>query len=203
MTSLDVLFIAVAAGFALRGIWTGVVSQASFLAALAAGFFAAARLHARVSPYLAGVAARPEVRFIITCGFLFVTAYLLVRLAGLLVRKAVRVGLLAGLDRGLGGLFGLVKGLAVDVIIFTCLAALLSSSAPFLKRSVFYPWLLAASQASLALARDPGLRRRFLPREPAIPEGFGEYLKKGGRTQRDLETLRYRLEREAGRAPRR
>lgn len=110
--------------------------------------------------------------------------------------------LLKGLDRGLGGLFGLIKGVAVDVILFACLAALLSSSAPFLKRSLFYPWLLAASQTSLGLARDPDLRRRFLPREPAIPEGFDprRYLGKN-RTQRELETLRYRLEMEAGETP--
>ena len=204
MTGLDILFIAIATGFALRGVWTGMVSQVSFLAALAAGFLAASRLHFLISPRLAGVAARPEVRFIITCAFLFVTAYILVRLLGLIVRKAVHLTVLKGLDRGLGGLFGLVKGLAVDVILFTCLAALLSSSAPFLKRSLFYPWLLAASQASLSLARDPALRRRFLPREPAIPEDFDPrgYVKRK-KTQDELDHLRYRLEREAGGAPRR
>jgi len=202
MTSLDLLFVAIAAGFTLRGIWTGMVGQLSFLAALAAGFLAASRLHHVASPWMAGFAARPEIRFIITCAFLFVTAYLLVRCLGLLARKALRMTMLKGLDRILGGLFGLVKGVAVDVIVFTCLAALLTGSAPFLRRSLFYPWLLAASQASLTLARDPDLRRRFLPREPAIPEGFDPRAYMGKRkAQRDLDMLRYRLEMEAGETP--
>ena len=202
MSSLDILFITIIIAFTLRGVWTGFISQLSFIAALLCGFWAAARLHHLVEPWFSGVSGQPQLRFVIIAAFLFITAYLLIRGLGLLVRKAVHFSLLAGVDRSLGGGLGMIKGMMINLLIFTCLAGLLSNSAPFLKNSFFYPWLLAASQESLRLARDPVLNRRFLPRRPAIPEDFdpARYLAPPGQSP-DLNDLRYRLAREAGETP--
>ncbi len=204
MTSLDLLFVIIVLAFTLRGVWTGIVSQLSFIAAMAAGFYAAAHLHHLVDPWFAGITTRPQLRFIIIAAFLFITAYLLIRGLGMIMKKAVRFSLLAGVDRSLGAALGMIKGAMINVLIFTCLAGFLSNSAPFLRRSVFYPWLLSASRESLRLVRDPALSRGFLPSAPAIPKNFDlrRYLGDSDHS-RELRDLRYRLAREAGERPRR
>ena len=96
--------------------------------------------------------ANPDLRVIVAFAAIFVVTLTLATLVALMVSKALKASGLAGLDRTLGGLFGVARGLLI-AIVFAIGAGLTSLpqnpiwkqsySGPMLARTVVQlePWL--------------------------------------------------------------
>ena len=194
-----------------RGVWTGFVRQAAFIAALVLAFMAASGFSRQLAVLCKPFVASPQLSFLLTYALLFVAVYLAVMLTGAGLRRVMKVSLLGGFDRLLGGLFGFGKGVFFATMLFMTLAASLSNSAPYLRRSYLYPFLDNSSRVVVSFIADRQLRNRFRPREPAIsPLSDQEYRPAPGvnreRTitadqRRALDELRYQLAREYGDQP--
>jgi membrane protein required for colicin V production len=192
-------------------VWTGFVRQLSFVIALVLAFLVAGRFYLYFAGFMHGVISTPQLAFLLTYLLLFGAVYLTVIFAGLAVKKFLKVSMLGGFDRFMGGLFGMGKGLFIIILLFTALAGLLANSATFLRKSYFYPFLNGGSQLVMSFINDPGLRASFKPKEPAIPSffaGAGNPAPGGARTVRPqyqgaLADLRAQLAREVGDRPRR
>jgi membrane protein required for colicin V production len=211
MNSMDFAVILIISLLTARGFWTGFVRQAAFIAALVLAFLAASGFSRQFALIFQPFAAGPQLSFLLTYGLLFVVVYLAVMATGLGLKKVLQVSLLGGFDRLLGGLFGLGKGVFFATLLFMTLAGSLSNSAPFLRRSYFYPFLDNSSRVVTSFIADGDLRRRFQPREPAISSLFDQGSGSGPSRQkqsgisadqrRDLDELRYQLAREYGEHP--
>ncbi|MBU0673869.1 MAG: CvpA family protein [Proteobacteria bacterium] len=209
MTALDLVFAVLILVLTGRGIWTGLVRQAAFLVALPLGFWVAGHYYGHYGELLSPVIAQPQIRFMAAFVVLFLVAYLLVTLGGVLVRHLMSKALLGWVDRFFGGLFGLGKGIFVCTLLFMALATLISESATFLGRSKSYPFFNRSSEFLAYLIKDPGLREKFRPSEPAISmviemkNELSQKIRPKGKGDQNLslDELRYKIAKEAGEKP--
>lgn len=206
MSSIDSAIILIISLFTARGVWTGFVRQLSFIIALLLAFIVAGRFYLYFSGFLEGLITTPQLAFMTTYLILFGLVYLVVIFLGLGLKKFLKVSMLGGFDRGLGGLLGMGKGIFIAILLFMILAGLLANSATFLRKSYFYPFLATGAKIVMSFINDPDLRAGFEPKEPAISLLF-EWDGSSQRTlspknQRAFDDLRYQLAREAGERPR-
>jgi membrane protein required for colicin V production len=122
MTWLDYFVIAALVISIAWGAWRGLVHEVLSLAGWIMAFLAANLL---ASPLSESFPAnmRPEFRVVGAFLLVFVGTLVLTALLTALVTRYVRVSVLQGLDRWLGALFGLLRGLVI-VVAFAVIAGL-------------------------------------------------------------------------------
>ncbi len=102
---------------ALAGLWRGFLREALALAGWVAAAWVALTftpaLDARLAPYVSVPAARSVLAFVLLFVATLFTVTLMARALGALLR-AVGLG---GVDRAVGGLFGLARGVVVVVVM--------------------------------------------------------------------------------------
>jgi membrane protein required for colicin V production len=125
-----------------------VVSLAGWVIA----FLAANLLAGPIGERLPESMARPELRVLLAFVGIFIASLVVTTLAGLLLSKIMQAAGLGGLDRSLGGIFGLLRG-ALVAVAFALVAGLTtlpqqaawtqSICAPVLERvsGALKPWL--------------------------------------------------------------
>jgi membrane protein required for colicin V production len=109
MTWLDYALIGVLVVSIAWGIWRGLVREAISLAGWVIAFLAANLLAAPLAEMLKSL-PRPEWHLPAAFVVIFLLTLTLTTLLGLLLSKLVKKVGLGGLDRSLGGVFGLVRG---------------------------------------------------------------------------------------------
>jgi len=124
MTWLDYLVIAMLLLSIAWGAWRGLVHEVLSLAGWIMAFLAANLLAAPLSETFPAN-MRPEFRVVGAFLLVFVATLVLVTLLTALVTKFIRVSVLQSLDRWLGALFGLMRGLVL-VVAFAVVAGLTS-----------------------------------------------------------------------------
>ena len=144
----------------VRAMWRGFFREACALAGLCIGFLLACWNFQWVSVYLLSLVNSPELAQMF--GFLLII--FLVMLVAALIGKALRrsasaVGL-GFADRVVGGVFGLLRGLALGVALLLALAVFLPAST-WLKTSVLAPYFLHADHA-LSFVMPDDLEHRLL-----------------------------------------
>ena len=122
MTWLDYGVIAVLVISIAWGAWRGLVHEVLSLAGWVLAFLAANLLAAPLSESFPAN-MRPEFRVVGAFIAVFIGTLVLTTLASALVTKFVKVSVLQGLDRWLGALFGLVRGVVI-VVAFAIVAGL-------------------------------------------------------------------------------
>jgi membrane protein required for colicin V production len=152
MTALDLAVLGVLVLSTAWGVWRGLVREVISLAGWVGAFLVANYLAEPLANALPASIANPDLRVIVAFAAIFVVTLTLATLVALMVSKALKASGLAGLDRTLGGLFGVARGLLI-AIVFAIGAGLTSLpqnpiwkqsySGPMLARTVVQlePWL--------------------------------------------------------------
>ncbi len=116
MTWIDYLVIAVLLLSVAWGAWRGLVHEMLSLAGWVLAFVGANLLAAPLSEtFPAGM--RPELRVVVAFVLVFIGALVLATLVAALVTKFIKVSVLHSLDRWLGALFGLIRGLVIIIAL--------------------------------------------------------------------------------------
>lgn len=116
MTSVDLAFAGVLLVSALVGVWRGLLRETlSVLSWVAAGYLAY-RYHPLAAELLARWIAEPTIRRIAAIAAVFVGAAVVFAVLSHLLAGLVRGTPLRGVDRGLGLLFGLARGVLVIAV---------------------------------------------------------------------------------------
>lgn len=116
MTSVDLAFAGVLLVSALVGVWRGLLRETlSVLSWVAAGYLAY-RYHPLVAELLARWIAEPTVRRIAAIAAVFIGAAVVFAVLSHLLAGLVRGTPLRGVDRGLGLLFGVARGVLVIAV---------------------------------------------------------------------------------------
>jgi membrane protein required for colicin V production len=159
MTWLDYAAFALLAASILWGVWRGLVREVISVAAWVLAFLAANLFAGPLGEELPGVLPTPEIRVLVAFIAVFVATLAVCTLVGLLLSRLAKVAGLGGLDRVLGGVFGLVRAMLI-LLAFTLLAGLTAlPRQPVWRNSV---WGEPLAQAALALR--PWLPRTFAGR---------------------------------------
>lgn len=123
MTWLDYAVIGVILGSIAWGIWRGLVREVMSLAGWVIAFLAAGLFAAPVAEVMPEAIHNPELRMLIAYALVFLVILILTTLAAILLAKLMHTVGLGSLDRTLGALFGLLRGLLI-VLAFAIAAGL-------------------------------------------------------------------------------
>lgn len=154
-TWLDFLLLAVVLVSFLLGIWRGLVSEVLSLLAWVAAFFAAKAWGDEAAMLMAGAVrglSDPGLRYIVGFVTVFVLTLLLFGIARMLISSLLRAVGLGLVDRLLGSLFGLGRGLLVAWI-----AVLLAGLTNLPREAWWRDSLLAPPLETAVIASKPWL----------------------------------------------
>jgi membrane protein required for colicin V production len=152
MTWLDYAVLGVLAASLAWGVWRGLVREVVSVTGWVIAFLVANLLGGPVGDTLPESWGRPEVRVLIAFVAVFVLTLAVTTLVAVMLAKILKAVGLGALDRTLGALFGLVRGVLV-VLAFGLVAGLSplpnkplwrnSLSGPLLEQAVgtLKPWL--------------------------------------------------------------
>jgi len=161
MTWLDYAVVGVFALSLVVGAWRGLVREVLSILGWVIAFLAANLLAGPLGPQMPQVVPSPELRVAAAYVAVFVASLVATSLLGLLLSKIVKAAGLGGVDRSLGALFGIARGLLI-VLAAALLAGLTSAPRqPFWRDSASGPYLAQAAQAL----------------KPLLPQTFAERLR--------------------------
>jgi len=153
VTLFDYLALGIVGASVLLGLWRGVVSELLALAAWILAIFASRMFGAEAATWIpTTMVADPLLRQ--GLGFLavFVAVLLLVSLARLLLRELLRAVGLGLIDRMLGSVFGVLRGLVVVLV-----AVMVGGMTSLPRQSWWHEAVLAPPLETVVLAGKPWL----------------------------------------------
>jgi membrane protein required for colicin V production len=146
----------------LMGLWRGFVAEVLALAVWACAFWVAWLLGPGLAELFSASISTPSVRVILAYALCFVAVLIAGAIIAFLMRKLVEGSGLSGSDRLLGMVFGLVRGLALVVLLVFLLGFTPFSSDPWWQASRLLPsfeggarWLGARLPAEVARYLEP------------------------------------------------
>ncbi|APR95903.1 colicin v production transmembrane protein [Pandoraea thiooxydans] len=142
LTSVDYLALVIVAGSMLLGMWRGFLREVFALIGWVVAFFVARALAPTVTRWLPGdLPGREVTQGLLAFVLVFVAVVFLAGIVNSLLGKLVEISGLRPADRGLGTLFGVVRGVVI-LMILVCAARL--TDAPqqtFWQQSLLRPYV--------------------------------------------------------------
>ncbi|HEX2565929.1 MAG TPA: CvpA family protein [Burkholderiales bacterium] len=160
MTWLDYAVLGVVGLSILWGVWRGLVRELISLAGWVIAFLAANLFAGPLAERLPQGAGTAELRLLGAFIGIFIASLVVSTLLALLLSKLAKAAGLGGLDRALGGFFGLARGVLV-VIAFALVAGLTSLPQKAAWRQSASGTILARSAAGLKQALPPAFAERL------------------------------------------
>ena len=152
MTGLDWIFLAVLAASLLLGLWRGLLYEVILLAAWVAAYFVAHWGAATVGGWLPMNEDEPRLRYWAGFALLFVVTAFLGGMLAWLTRRGIRALGARSVDRTLGGVFGLARGVALLLAVAALVELTPAHEEPWWTGSPGVRWLkLGLSQLSAKL----------------------------------------------------
>ncbi|MEJ2670098.1 MAG: CvpA family protein [Gammaproteobacteria bacterium] len=148
-----VIFLSTCLSF-FRGLLREVLSVVSWFLAI----FLASLLHPSLAMLLRGVVSSPGVRAPLAYAILFVLTFMLCHFLGLFLRSFVTQAGLTHLDRMLGSVFGLLRGVMLVVLMVGLLRWFnLFVNEPWWQRAMLIPYLEHMQDVADAFTQTIGL----------------------------------------------
>jgi membrane protein required for colicin V production len=139
VNSLDALFLIICLGFLGLGLAHGFIRSVSSLIAIIVGLFCAKKLE----PYISKVLSLVHIgnpKGVLGYFFVFFCIFIVVKIILFLFQKFTKAAGLSPIDRVLGGLLGLTKGIIITAIISTLLQIALPGNSAVLTNSRILPY---------------------------------------------------------------
>lgn len=116
MNILDIVLISIAAIFLIRGLFRGLVQEVLSLFAILVAVYLAANFRYIIAPHLEMYISSELAVSTLTYIIIFISTLLAFWLIAKLIRTVLDISLLGWVDRGAGGLFGLLEGALIGLI---------------------------------------------------------------------------------------
>ena len=171
MNGLDIALIVILIFFFLRGIFRGFVKEITGIIGLFAGFFLASTYYPAMGDTLKPFIQNQAYRSIIGFEIVFLVAYFLVSLLGMLFDKLIKLSVSNVANGLLGAVIGLVKGVVLAAVVLMATTAFIRADTPFFKDSVSWPYLRVVSD-SLAENLPDKLKESLKYKANQLPESL-------------------------------
>ncbi len=141
MMLIDLLILVVVLISVIIGIVRGFVKELSAIVGLILGIYIAAFRYPIVEKYIIKTITNPSIAKVTSFIILFLVVFFLVIILGILLQKAIHLVMLGWLDKLLGGIFGIVKGLIISWLLLMLATAVYPKSYNSIQKSTFAPKL--------------------------------------------------------------
>jgi membrane protein required for colicin V production len=161
VTALDILVAFIITASVVLSMFRGLLKEILSLLAWVCAFLAAGRWGDDLVQWLAGYIASPAARWIAGYSAVFLGTLMVMGLLNLLLSWAIRTAGLGLADRGLGGLFGLARGLLIVLVL-----AMLARYTP-LRQETWWreAWVAPAIDLSLQMIK------------PLLPDSYAQFIR--------------------------
>ena len=138
MGMIDIIILVIVAFSALIGVFRGLVKEALSLASWFAAILAGTLFSAQLADLMENLINNPSLRRIAAFALLFIVVIFAGTLISNMVSKLTEAAGLKGADRTLGGLFGVLRGIIIVLVII--LVGTLCSGNDRLSAGLFRNW---------------------------------------------------------------
>jgi len=152
MNGLDIALVVVLLYFFLRGIFRGFIREITGVIGLVAGFALAGVYFPVVARALQPFIHNTEYRKTIGFLALYLAIFMVISLLGLILDKMVKLTLASFTNNLLGAITGLVKGLALSIVVLMVTTVFIRQDTSFYRDSVTWPYLKVFSDQIKELA---------------------------------------------------
>lgn len=136
MNLLDFVLIAILGFCLIRGIFRGLVKELSSIVGVLGGFYASYTYYPLLAKYIGRWITTASYANIVSCLLLFIGVYLLISVAGVLIKYFMNIVFLGWADRLCGLLFGAMKGALIVAVLVVTLTTFLPKNTSVLKGSM-------------------------------------------------------------------
>lgn len=173
MNLLDIGIIIIVSLTTIRGFFKGIIREVTAIFGVIASFFLASMYYKDLSSFLSRFTPDHKTMVAILCFILiFVLSIFLFHFLAMITRGAIRLALLGWLDRVLGGVFGLIKGVIITFFLITGLMLFYPDSSPILQGSSLFPPVLSLTEKMTILIPSK-VKEDFSKRKRQLEEYWG------------------------------
>jgi membrane protein required for colicin V production len=135
MNLLDSVLIVILGYCMIRGIFRGLIKEASAIIGVLGGYYAAYTYYPVIARPLGHWISNPGYLNIISFLLLFLVVFWLVSIAGVVLKYLMNIAFLGWTDRICGALFGALKAMLINVVLILVLTTFLPRNAHIVKES--------------------------------------------------------------------
>lgn len=117
MSMIDIIILGIIAVSALLGVFRGLIKEALSLASWVIAIIAGTMFSGQVADLLENLINNPSLRRIAAFAILFIAVIFIGTLVSNLISRLTQAAGLKGADRALGGLFGIIRGVIIVLVI--------------------------------------------------------------------------------------
>jgi membrane protein required for colicin V production len=139
MNPFDILIIVILGYSLVRGLFRGLVKEASSIIGVLGGFYAAYTYYKVLAGLLAGLIHDTSYLNILSFLIIFSGVLIIVGVLGVIIKYVLNISFLGWADRIGGVVFGVLKGILIVSILFITLTAFLPKGTAFIKNSELAP----------------------------------------------------------------
>lgn len=144
--------IAIILGYCLiRGFFRGLIKELSSIIGVLGGFYAGYTYYLDISRPLSNWISNPAYVKIIGFLVIFCGVFILVSIAGVIIKYLMNIAFLGWVDRICGVFFGIAKGVLIASVLLMMLTAFLPKGAPLIKDSLLAPHVTRISEVMAQL----------------------------------------------------
>lgn len=169
MNGLDIALAVLLFFFFLRGIFRGFVKEVVGIFGLIGGFYLASKYYPAmadtIKPFIQNTAYRNAIGFEI----IFLAAFFLIGLFGLLIDKLIKLTISNVANGLLGAVIGVAKGVALACVVLMAATVFIRQDTSFFKDSVSWPYLETFTENLKTLIPED-LKASFEEKAILLPE---------------------------------
>lgn len=141
MNFFDFIIASIIVFFLIRGVFRGIIKEASSIIGVLAGLYAAFTYYSQVGRAISIFGISEKYMNIIGFLLLFTVVLLMVGALGILIRFVLKIVFLSWADRFFGGVFGFIRGFLIAAVVVFTLTTFLPRGTPFIRESKLTPYV--------------------------------------------------------------
>ncbi|MDR2405148.1 MAG: CvpA family protein [Deltaproteobacteria bacterium] len=140
MNALDIALVVVLAYFLIRGIFRGLVKELVSFLGIFIAFWVASVYWPNGAEQLKGIVNERPFQAVLSFIVIYLVTYTLIGILSIFVDKIVKLAITPLVSSLFGAIIGLLKGIALVVVILTATTVFIGSNEPFYRDSVAWPY---------------------------------------------------------------
>ncbi|MDR2198595.1 MAG: CvpA family protein [Deltaproteobacteria bacterium] len=140
MNALDIALIVVLSYFLIRGIFRGLVKEVVGFLGIFIAFWVASIYWPNGAGLMKGLINNESFQAVLSFIAIYLVTYTLIGIFSVFVDKIVKLAITPLVSSLFGALIGLVKGIALTVVILSCSTAFIGPGEPFFRDSAAWSW---------------------------------------------------------------